>query len=101
MSPQSFLASFDQKLSLKYSVFCPRLFNWCLSLGFDKSKLLPSVAFCSDESQGYPTMIIAKHFGWSVLVPLCSLHMPFHRLTRSNLTAGILSSTAKLAPLSP
>ena len=45
------------------------LFNWCLALGFDKSKVLPSVAFCSDESQGYPTMIIAKHFGWSVTQP--------------------------------
>jgi len=32
-------------------------------LGFEKGKILPSRAFCSDESQGYPVIMIAKHFG--------------------------------------
>ena len=40
----------------------PRLFNLALSMGFERGKILPSVAFCSDETQGYPTIIIAKHF---------------------------------------
>jgi hypothetical protein len=92
---QSFLSSFDQKLSLKYSHFCPMLFNWCVSLGFDKSKVLPSVAFCSDESQGYPTMVIAKHFGWSVT------GRAFHclrLLVPHSSSAGTPSNTARLAP---
>jgi len=92
---QSFLSSFDQKLSLKYSHFCPMLFNWCVTLGFDKSKVLPSVAFCSDESQGYPTMVIAKHFGWSVT------GRAFHclrLLVPHSSSAGTPSNTARLAP---
>lgn len=48
---------------LPYTDFVPRLFNWALSLGFQPGKILPSRAFCSDESQGFPVMMIAKHFG--------------------------------------
>lgn len=46
-----------------YSSFVGRLYNFCRSLGFEKGKILPSRAFCSDESQGYPIILIAKHFG--------------------------------------
>ena len=41
----------------------PKLYNWCKSLGFETGKIVPSRAFCSDESQGYPIILIAKHFG--------------------------------------
>lgn len=47
----------------RYSCFVPRLYNWCLELGFDAKKIMPSRAFCSDESQGYPIILLAKHFG--------------------------------------
>ncbi|MCP4696089.1 MAG: hypothetical protein GY862_04470 [Gammaproteobacteria bacterium] len=47
----------------RYSVFMPRLYNFCKSLGMQPGKIIPSRAFCSDESQGYPVILIAKHFG--------------------------------------
>lgn len=47
----------------RYSSFVPRLYNWCLELGFEPGKIMPSRAFCSDESQGYPIILLAKHFG--------------------------------------
>lgn len=46
-----------------YNNFVPKLFNWCLSLGFDPERLIPSRAFCSDENQGFPIILMAKHFG--------------------------------------
>jgi hypothetical protein len=48
---------------LCYNSFVPKLYNWCLALGFTPSKIMPSRAFCSDESQGFPIILIAKHFG--------------------------------------
>lgn len=48
---------------MRYNLFVPRLYNWCMSLGFEAGKIMPSRAFCSDESQGYPIIMIAKHFG--------------------------------------
>lgn len=50
-------------MMFRYSSFVGRLYNFCKSLGFEKGKILPSRAFCSDESQGYPIILIAKHFG--------------------------------------
>ena len=50
-------------MMMRYNVFVPRLYNWCQSLGFTPGKVMPSRAFCSDESQGYPIIMIAKHFG--------------------------------------
>lgn len=52
-----------QGMAMRYSQFVPRLYNLCLSLGFRRDRMMPSRAFCSDESQGYPTMLIAQHFG--------------------------------------
>lgn len=46
-----------------YNDFVPRLYNYCQSLGFAVDRIMPSCAFCSDESQGYPTLLINKHFG--------------------------------------
>ncbi len=50
-------------MMLRYSLFVPKLYNFCKSLGFEPGKIMPSRAFCSDESQGYPIILIAKHFG--------------------------------------
>lgn len=52
-----------QGMMMRYNLFIPRLYNWCRSLGFEPGKIMPSRAFCSDESQGYPIIMIAKHFG--------------------------------------
>lgn len=52
-----------QGMMMPYNTFMPRLYNWCKSLGFQAGKIMPSRAFCSDESQGYPVIMIAKHFG--------------------------------------
>lgn len=49
--------------AMRYSQFVPRLYNLCRSLGFERHRMLPSRAFCSDESQGYPVIVIAQHFG--------------------------------------
>jgi len=48
---------------MRYSKFAPRLFNYCLSIGMQPNRIMPSRAFCSDENQGYPIILIAKHFG--------------------------------------
>lgn len=50
-------------MMLRYSTFIPRLYNWCQTLGFESGKMMPSRAFCSDENQGYPIILITKHFG--------------------------------------
>ena len=49
--------------AMRYSDFVPRLFNFCLSQGMKPNYIMPSRAFCSDENQGYPIILIAKHFG--------------------------------------
>ncbi|MCK5917768.1 MAG: hypothetical protein KAG34_05055 [Cocleimonas sp.] len=46
----------------RYSSFVPRLYNWCQSLDFEAGNIMPSRAFCSDESQGYPVILMTKHF---------------------------------------
>ncbi len=51
------------EVSMRYSRFMPRVYNLAKSLGFQPGKMMPSRAFCSDESQGYPIILIAKHFG--------------------------------------
>lgn len=51
------------EVSIRYSQFVPRVYNLARSLGFEQGKITPSRAFCSDESQGYPIILIAKHFG--------------------------------------
>ena len=48
--------------AMRYSSFVPRLYNFCLSLGMRPNRIMPSRAFCSDENQGYPIILIAKHF---------------------------------------
>lgn len=50
-------------LLLRYSTFVSRLYNFCKSIGMQAGKIMPSRAFCSDENQGYPIILITKHFG--------------------------------------
>ncbi|MCA9818065.1 MAG: hypothetical protein KC652_23335 [Cyanobacteria bacterium HKST-UBA01] len=54
---------FIEGKTFRYSSFMGRLYNFCKGLGFEKGKIMPSRAFCSDENQGYPVILIAKHFG--------------------------------------
>lgn len=49
--------------AMRYSVFAPKLYNYCLSLGFRRELMMPSRAFCSDESQGYPVILLMQRFG--------------------------------------
>lgn len=50
-------------MMMRYNVFISRFYNFCKSLGFEAGKIMPSRAFCSDENQGYPIILITKHFG--------------------------------------
>jgi hypothetical protein len=52
-----------EETTFPYHSFVARLYNFCRSRGFTPGKILPSRAFCSDENQGYPNILIAKHFG--------------------------------------
>lgn len=60
---QSIVEDFRIDKMIRYSNFVPRLYNFCRSLGFEKGKIMPSLAFCSDENQGFPIILITKHFG--------------------------------------
>jgi len=51
------------RMAIRYSQFVPQLYNYCRSLGFSRDRMMPSRAFCSDESQGYPIILMAQHFG--------------------------------------
>ena len=51
------------KSMMRYSKFVPQFYNLCKSYGFKPGRIMPSRAFCSDESQGFPIILIAKHFG--------------------------------------
>lgn len=50
-------------MMMRYNIFTARLYNYCKSLGMRPGKILPSRAFCSDENQGYPIIMLTKHFG--------------------------------------
>ena len=60
---QSILCDFHIDHMMRYSQFVPRLYNLCRSLGCEAGNIMPSRAFCSDENQGFPVILIAKHFG--------------------------------------
>lgn len=57
------IGDFHHDRMMRYRVFVPRLYKLCKSLGFEAGKMMPSRAFCSDESQGFPIILISKHFG--------------------------------------
>jgi hypothetical protein len=51
------------EVAMRYSPFVPRLYNYCLSLGFQRDLTMSSRSFCSDETQGYPVVLLMQHFG--------------------------------------
>ena len=63
INTQSIAFDFHVDQMMRYSLFVPRLYNLCRSLGFEAGNIMPSRAFCSDENQGFPIILIAKHFG--------------------------------------
>ncbi|MBL0714079.1 MAG: hypothetical protein JJV98_10305 [Desulfosarcina sp.] len=60
---QSIAHDFRIDHMMRYSLFVPRLYNLCRSLGFEAGNIMPSRAVCSDENQGFPIILITKHFG--------------------------------------
>lgn len=63
-SSENLLGSFKMaEVAMRYNQFVSRAYNLSKSLGFTPGEIMPSRAFCSDESQGYPIILIAKHFG--------------------------------------
>lgn len=46
-----------------YEDFISRFVDFCTQEGLELGKIVPSRAFCSDESQGFPIILISKHFG--------------------------------------
>jgi len=50
-------------MAMPYPEFVPKLYNFCKELGFRKGYMMPSRAFCSDENQGLPIILLTKHFG--------------------------------------
>jgi hypothetical protein len=50
-------------MAMPYAEFVPRFYNFCMELGFRKGLIMPSRAFCSDENQGLPIILLTKHFG--------------------------------------
>ena len=50
-------------MAMPYAEFVPRFYNFCMELGFRKGFIMPSRAFCSDENQGLPIILLTKHFG--------------------------------------
>jgi hypothetical protein len=61
--PQALNSFRLENRAMCYNSFVPRLYNWCLALGFTPGQIMPSRAFCSDESQGFPIILLTKHFG--------------------------------------
>jgi len=49
--------------TIVYHKFMARFYNFCISHGMEPGKIVPSRAFCSDESQGLPIILMSKHFG--------------------------------------
>lgn len=48
---------------IPYNDFVSRFYNLCISYGFEPGKIMPSQSFCPDENQGFPIILITKHFG--------------------------------------
>ncbi|RTZ66873.1 MAG: hypothetical protein DSZ29_02130 [Aquificaceae bacterium] len=61
---RSILGNFEiEEKIIDYHSFIARFYNFCLEEGMTAGKIVPSRAFCSDESQGLPIILISKHFG--------------------------------------
>ena len=49
--------------TIAYHKFMAQFYNFCIKEGMQPGKITPSRAFCSDESQGLPIILMSKHFG--------------------------------------
>ncbi len=49
--------------TIEYNQFMAKFYNFCIKQGMESGKIVPSRAFCSDESQGLPIILMSKHFG--------------------------------------
>ena len=49
--------------TIVYHKFMAQFYNFCIKQGMEAEKITPSRAFCSDESQGLPIILMSKHFG--------------------------------------
>ena len=49
--------------TISYNKFMAKFYNFCIRQGMEPGKIVPSRAFCSDESQGLPIILMNKHFG--------------------------------------
>ncbi len=90
---QSIVSNFHLDHMMRYSLFVPRLYNLCRSPGFEAGNIIPSRAFCSDENQGFPIILIANHFG----------AFPFNHgrvggMTRMRILARIWRSSRPVTP---
>ncbi len=60
---RSILGDFQiEDRTIVYHKFMARLYNFCKKQGMEPGKIVPSRAFCSDESQGLPIILMSKHF---------------------------------------
>jgi len=50
-------------MSLDYSDFVPRLYNFCHFAGLARRKLSLGTAFCADQDQGRAALLLTKHCG--------------------------------------
>lgn len=48
---------------MNYSEFAPRLYHFCKQYGLRRERWKLASACCPDEDQGYPLLILTKHFG--------------------------------------
>ncbi len=61
---RSILGNFQiEDHTIVYHKFMAQFYNFCISQGMEPGKIVPSRAFCSDESQGLPIILMSKHFG--------------------------------------
>lgn len=59
----SFPNFLTDSVAMDYSEFAPRLYNLCKQFGLRCEHMRLASAFCSDEEQGCPRLILTKHFG--------------------------------------
>ena len=61
---RSILGDFQiENHSIAYHKFMAQFYNFCIKQGMEPGKIVPFRAFCSDESQGLPIILMSKHFG--------------------------------------
>ncbi|MCF6189926.1 MAG: hypothetical protein L3J51_05580 [Cocleimonas sp.] len=61
---RSILGNFQiEDRTIVYPKFMAQFYNFCMKQGMQAGKIVPSRAFCSDESQGLPIILMSKHFG--------------------------------------